>query len=60
MYSAGREGRTAELDLDNAGVSTDDRGRIQVDRQFRTGVDHICVVNEPVSTTYHFKSSVGS
>jgi NAD(P) transhydrogenase len=48
MYSAGREGRTAELDLDNAGVSTDDRGRIQVDQQFRTDVDHIFGVGDVI------------
>jgi NAD(P) transhydrogenase len=48
MYSAGREGRTAELDLGNAGVTTDGRGRIQVDQQFRTGVDHIFGVGDVI------------
>jgi NAD(P) transhydrogenase len=48
MYSAGREGRTAGLDLDNAGVSTDDRGRIEVDQQFRTDVDHIFGVGDVI------------
>ena len=42
MYSAGREGRTAELDLDNAGVSTDDRVALK-------STDS----SAPVSTTSH-------
>jgi NAD(P) transhydrogenase len=48
MYSAGREGRTAGLDLHNAGVTTDERGRIQVDGQFRTCVEHIFGVGDVI------------
>ena len=36
MYSAGRQGRTAELCLDAAGLAADDRGRIEVDENYRT------------------------
>ena len=36
MYSAGRTGRTEGLNLDAAGLGTDDRGRIEVDDHFRT------------------------
>ncbi|GLP78260.1 putative soluble pyridine nucleotide transhydrogenase [Mycobacterium antarcticum] len=46
MYSAGRTGRTDGLDLEAAGLETDDRGRIQVDEQFRTKVDHIFSVGD--------------
>ncbi|BDX35037.1 putative soluble pyridine nucleotide transhydrogenase [Mycobacterium antarcticum] len=46
MYSAGRTGRTDGLDLEAAGLQTDDRGRIQVDEQFRTKVDHIFSVGD--------------
>ena len=35
MYSAGRQGQTDHLDLDNAGLEADNRGRIFVDDNFR-------------------------
>jgi NAD(P) transhydrogenase len=35
MYSAGRQGQTDDLDLANAGLEADSRGRIFVDEQFR-------------------------
>ena len=38
MYSAGRQGQTDALDLQNAGLSADSRGRIKVDDQYRTAV----------------------
>jgi NAD(P) transhydrogenase len=41
MYSAGRQGQTDQLDLGNAGLEADSRGRIFVDEEFRTKVDHI-------------------
>lgn len=46
MYSAGREGQTDDLDLANAGLEADSRGRIFVDDQFRTKVDHIYAVGD--------------
>src|SRR5246500_5252866 len=41
MYSAGRQGQTDQLDLANAGLEADSRGRIFVDQQIRTKVAHI-------------------
>ena len=48
MYSAGRVGRTDGLNLDAAGLATDDRGRIEVDDHFRTTVDHIYSVGDVI------------
>ena len=39
MYSAGRQGATAELGLEAAGIEIDSRGRIAVDEHYRTAVD---------------------
>ena len=46
LYSIGRSGATAELNLPAAGVSTDDRGRLKVNRQFQTEVPHIYAVGD--------------
>ena len=48
MYSAGRQGCTEELDLAGVGLETDRRGRICVDDQFRTKVDHIYAVGDVI------------
>ena len=48
MYSAGRQGQTDHLDLANAGLETDGRGRIFVDDEFRTQVDHIYAVGDVI------------
>ena len=48
MYSAGREGQTEHLGLENAGLETDHRGRIFVDDHFRTKVDHIYAVGDVI------------
>jgi NAD(P) transhydrogenase len=48
MYSAGRQGLTAGLDLDSAGLETDRRGRLVVDQQFRTSVGHIFAVGDVI------------
>jgi NAD(P) transhydrogenase len=48
MYSAGRQGQTEHLDLANAGLETDSRGRIFVDEQFQTKVDHIYAVGDVI------------
>ena len=48
MYSAGREGQTDQLDLGNAGLEADSRGRIFVDDEFRTKVDHIYAVGDVI------------
>ena len=48
MYSAGRQGTTEELDLDKAGLAADERGRIKVDDDFRTAVEHIYAVGDVI------------
>jgi NAD(P) transhydrogenase len=48
MYSAGRGGVTDELQLEKAGLSTDDRGRIKVDDHYRTEVEHIYAVGDVI------------
>ncbi len=48
MYSAGRQGATGPLDLPNAGLTADDRGRIPVDEHFRTEVPHIYAVGDVI------------
>jgi NAD(P) transhydrogenase len=48
VYSAGRQGATDSLDLEAAGLSADDRGRIKVDDSFRTEVEHIYAVGDVI------------
>ena len=48
MYSAGRQGATADLGLENAGLEADDRGRIKVDEHYRTAVEHIYAVGDVI------------
>jgi NAD(P) transhydrogenase len=48
MYSAGRLGLTASLDLAAAGLETDHRGRLVVDHQYRTSVEHIFAVGDVI------------
>ncbi|MFN8228033.1 MAG: Si-specific NAD(P)(+) transhydrogenase [Mycobacterium sp.] len=46
MYSAGRQGQTEGLGLAAAGLVADDRGRIAVDANFATPVEHIYAVGD--------------
>ena len=48
MYSAGRQGQTDHLDLENASLEADSRGRIFVDDEFQTKVDHIYAVGDVI------------
>jgi len=48
MYSAGRQGATADLNLEAAGLKADRRGRITVDDRFRTEVPHIYAVGDVI------------
>ena len=48
MYSAGRQGQTDHLDLQNAELEADNRGRIFVDDNFTTKVDHIYAVGDVI------------
>ncbi len=48
LYSSGRQGVTDELDLEAAGLSADERGRIRVRPDYRTEVDHIFAVGDVI------------
>ncbi|MAO56331.1 MAG: Si-specific NAD(P)(+) transhydrogenase [Rhodospirillaceae bacterium] len=48
LYSIGRTGATAGLNLDAAGVSADNRGRITVNAGYQTEVDHIYAVGDVI------------
>jgi len=48
LFSVGRVGATASLGLERAGLSTDDRGRIRVDAQFRTTVPHVFAAGDVI------------
>jgi NAD(P) transhydrogenase len=48
FYSAGRQGATAELDLENAGLQADERGRIAVGPTYRTAVAHIWAAGDVI------------
>jgi NAD(P) transhydrogenase len=48
MYSAGRQGMTAGLGLEAAGLSADDRGRIKVGEFFQTAVPSIYAVGDVI------------
>jgi NAD(P) transhydrogenase len=48
LYSAGRQGMTAGLGLDAAGLSADDRGRIKVGEFFQTAVPSIYAVGDVI------------
>jgi NAD(P) transhydrogenase len=48
FYSAGRVGAVADLHVENAGLTADERGRISVDSDHRTSVPHIYAVGDVV------------
>src|SRR5262249_58522275 len=48
MYSAGRHGMSDDLVLEAAGLTADQRGRIEVDECFRTAVPHIYAVGDVI------------
>ncbi len=48
LFSVGRVGATAELELDRAGLTADDRGRLTVDESFRTSVPHIFAAGDVI------------
>jgi NAD(P) transhydrogenase len=48
LFSVGRTGATADLALDRAGLTADDRGRITVDAEFRTAVPHIFAAGDVI------------
>jgi NAD(P) transhydrogenase len=46
MYATGRQGATEHLALDKAGLECDKRGRITVDEEYRTAVEHVFAVGD--------------
>ena len=48
LFSVGRAGATESLDLEKVGLQADERGRLQVDAQFRTAVPHIFAAGDVI------------
>lgn len=48
LYSIGRTGNTARLNLESAGLLTDDRGRIPVNEHYQTKVETIYAVGDVI------------
>jgi NAD(P) transhydrogenase len=48
LYAVGRQGNIEELNLPAAGIEADSRGRIPVDKDFRTKVPHIFAVGDVI------------
>jgi NAD(P) transhydrogenase len=48
IYAAGRQGETDDLDLEQAGLQADERGRLAVGSDYRTAVDHIFAAGDVV------------
>lgn len=48
LFSAGRQGATDRLNLSAAGLKADDRGRLTVDREYRTNVPHIFAAGDVI------------
>lgn len=48
LFSAGRQGATDRLNLSAAGLKADDRGRLTVDREYRTSVPHIFAAGDVI------------
>jgi NAD(P) transhydrogenase len=48
LFAAGREGATQQLQIENAGLAVDKRGRIAVDEHYRTSVLHIYAAGDVV------------
>jgi NAD(P) transhydrogenase len=48
LFSTGRQGRTAQLNLEAAGLKADDRGRLRVNEHFQTEQPHIYAAGDVV------------
>ncbi|MCC6322486.1 MAG: Si-specific NAD(P)(+) transhydrogenase [Phycisphaerales bacterium] len=48
MYCIGRQGATDRLNLQNAGLSADERGRIKVNEKYQTSVENIYAVGDVI------------
>lgn len=49
LFCAGRQGATTRLNLSAAGLKADDRGRLTVDRQYRTAMPHIFAAGDVIA-----------
>jgi NAD(P) transhydrogenase len=48
LYAVGRQGNIDRLNLAAAGIESDDRGRIKVDKDFRTSQPHVFAVGDVI------------
>lgn len=48
LYSIGRTGNTSRLNLANAGIEADERGRIEVNENYQTQTPHIYAVGDVI------------
>ncbi len=48
LYTIGRQGATADLNLEAAGLSADNRGRLKVNEQLQTAVPHIYAAGDVI------------
>lgn len=48
LYCVGRQGCTAGLNLEAAGLAADDRGRIKVNEHYQTAVEHVYAAGDVV------------
>ena len=48
LYAIGRQGATAGLDLENAGLAADERGRLKVNQFYQTTVEHIYAAGDVI------------
>ena len=48
LFSIGRQGATASLNLKAAGLRADERGRLQVNAHYQTAVDHIYAAGDVI------------
>jgi NAD(P) transhydrogenase len=48
LYAIGRQGATARLNLEGAGLTADDRGRIEVNASFQTKTENVYAVGDVV------------
>jgi NAD(P) transhydrogenase len=48
VYSVGRVGATASLELDKVGIEPDNRGRLEVNENYQTGLPHIYAVGDVI------------
>jgi NAD(P) transhydrogenase len=48
MYCIGRQGSTAGLNLESAGLSADNRGRVEVNKNYQTSQPHVYAVGDVI------------